>query len=448
MASITPGNFTVSGQTRKALRNSLEKKIAIEMSKLDFAIKSLDRKMHQLSANAKYLEGLKESMARNRKRYIAELTKLKKIASGIERIKYTKEELYKIVQEIKKIEATVKGYSKEIIIISNKANKMIERREQLKNEVSEGKKNITRTVSFLSKLDKLLRAFNITEYINYARLVLQQLEKEEVAEFRANVLDALPTIQPQIVGYNVEQFNKILRQYIRNTRLSVSEAINKKALNVAIKALKNPRVKRSLKPTQRAMDALTHAENMRPLPDWRKDRKGGSITTLRAIRIYWLRKKGLIGENERYRKEKHGKLQPGNYRGSGYVPESEEDARLESKRKINRARASRLGWYKIGFLEIAGILAPHVPGDKFRYNKRRGVGHAEPARPGVQPVAVLYHKAPWARRAASQAFSEALAEEAKDMERYIKRKLKNDVFAREPVVRIESASALTRKGKD
>lgn len=273
-----------------------------------------------------------------------------------------------------------------------------------------------------------IRTMRFFDVIKVAQIAIAKLEKER-AKLHEKI-DAIPPPTPIIVGYIKDAFDRALRDYVKHSRLSAMDAVNKKLLNVAIKGQgtksgkSKERIKRSLATTQLELDRKMIRENLAPRPDFRPEHKFDFIPALRAFRIYWARKgtksrpASILPKPHRYYDEEHPELKD-------YIPKTFGDAERILRKKMRRAQGARVGWYKLGFLDAAGMIAPHVKGDKFRRSKIYGAGAGYPAKKsqGNLPWGYIRHKAPWAIKAAARAGAEALASEATDMQKYLKKKM-------------------------
>lgn len=222
-------------------------------------------------------------------------------------------------------------------------------------------------------------------------------------------------VRPKVIGISFDEYNRVLRMYQKATGKTMQEVVNKRAFNIAVRSAQKARVKRSISPTQEVLDKRERTETLADRPDFRRGNEGKTITAKRAMQIARVRKEGLIGENETYDDKKHGLR--------SRVPRTKAEATKMVNAKIRRNRGKRLGWYKLGFLEAAGILANYTKTKFTRNTKSRGAGTAEPANAGLKAEASITHLAPWAQRAASQSINEAMAVDAADMGQYLKKKL-------------------------
>ena len=180
------------------------------------------------------------------------------------------------------------------------------------------------------------------------------------------------------------EFQAALRDYMKVSRRTLAEIVNKRAVNIAFKSIRyTPKAKKS-----------------RINRDLKQKSRIAPKAPIAAILVNSKRKPGLYGQD---------------------MVDAVEDL------KVKRART--LGFIKSGWFGAIKNLQPHA---KVRRRAPRvniqgkPKGYGRPARAGLNPTAEIVNQVPGANKIGSDALQRAMNEDAIDMKTFTAKRLQQD----------------------
>lgn len=190
------------------------------------------------------------------------------------------------------------------------------------------------------------------------------------------------------ITVDAREFNAALKEYIKVSKRSLTEIVNKRAVNIAFKSIRytpkatQSRIKRDLKQKSRT----------------------NPKAPVGAILVNY--KRGQAGKKGLYGSE---------------MADAVENLRL------GRERSS--GFIKSGWIGAVQDLAPHAK--VFRRPPRivvkgRPKGYGRPARQGINPTAEIVNQVAGAVKVGASALQRAMNEDAIDMRTYVAKKMQQD----------------------
>jgi hypothetical protein len=186
------------------------------------------------------------------------------------------------------------------------------------------------------------------------------------------------------IQIDTKEFNSALRDYIKVSRRSIAEIVNKRAVNIAFKAIRH---------TPKALKSKINRE-------LKAKSKLNPKAPLGAILVNKGRKPGLYGE-----------------------------AMTSEIEALKQRRARTIGFIKSGWLGAVKDLQPHAK--VFRRPPRVNVqgppkGYGKPARSGLNPTAEIVNQVAGAVKIGASALQRAINEDAIDMRDFTAKRMQQD----------------------
>lgn len=186
------------------------------------------------------------------------------------------------------------------------------------------------------------------------------------------------------ITVDTREFKAALREYIKVSRRTLPEIVNKRAVNIAFKAIRyTPKARKS-----------------RINKDLKQKSRTNPNAPLSAILVNAGRKPGLYGEDMK-----------------------------QAVEELRERRHKSLGFIKSGWLGAVNDLQPHAK--VFRraprvnlQNKPKGYGR--PARQGLNPTAEIVNQVAGAVKVGSPALQRAMNDDAADMKNFVAKRMQQD----------------------
>ena len=220
---------------------------------------------------------------------------------------------------------------------------------------------------------------------------------------------AKPTIQ-----IDQKRFNAVLNKYVKVSRKTFTDEVNKRAFNIALKASSNRTKFTGIASASLIRKELKKGAEVQPPPRKRRKKKGSGPRTRR-------KKAPLAAILINYARGRRG--EPGL---TGKAMAAQVVKNIESRIKGR-------GFMRSGWLGAADDIRPYLAKPKARPRGTRGfspLGRGEPARSNLMaaPLAKVTHGVRWSDKvpAAKAGLKKAVRAETRDMLVYLKRKMRKD----------------------